>query len=236
MQSAGVETTVPPYAESLRRLLVKADHGSTTDAVTDALREGILSGVLGPSVWLREDELALVLGVSRTPVREALRRLSDEGLTQRVANRGTVVPEVTLDEILAVYAVRESLEGLAARSAAIRRPAGFVERLRGIYERMVAAIDDDQSVMAALGLEFHAEIRRAAANPYLDRFLTQVDNAIRRFGQTTITQPGRSSEALEEHFGILEAIAAGDADAAERRATKHMRRDREVQVAQLLSM
>lgn len=225
-----------PYADPLRALLVRADHGSTTDAVTDALREGILSGVLEPATWLREDELAVVLGVSRTPVREALRRLSDEGLTQRVANRGTVVPEVTLDEILAVYAVRESLEGLAARSAAIRRPPGFVERMHGIYQQMVAATDEDPAVMAALGLEFHAQIRQAAGNPYLDRFLTQVDNAIRRFGKTTISQPGRMTEALEEHFGILEAIAAGDPDSAERRATKHMRRDREVQVAQLLSM
>lgn len=229
-------TDVPQYAEALSRLLVKADHGSTTDAVTDALREAILSGVLQPPAWLREDELAAALRVSRTPVREALRRLSDEGLTQRVANRGTVVAQVTIDEIIAVYAVRESLEGLAARSAAIRRPVGLVETLRSIYQRMTAAVNDDPAIMSALSLEFHAAIREAAGNAYLTRFLTQVEHAVRRFGQTTYTHTGRHHEGLEEHFGIMEAIAAGDPDTAEKRATEHMRRAREVRVAQLLSM
>lgn len=225
-----------PYSEALRELLVKPEHGSMTDAVTDALREAILRGLFAPPAWLREDELAHALDVSRTPVREALRRLTDEGLTQRVANRGTVVSPMTLDEILAVYAVRASLEGLAARTAASRRPAGLVDDLKSVHQQMVAAAErDDPAGIAALNLEFHRLIRDATANPYLSRFLTQVEHAVRRFGQTTFSLPGRGEDAAAEHLGILEAIAAGDPDLAEERAAEHMRRARESRIRQIVA-
>lgn len=227
--------SLPDFGPALRSLLVKSEHGSMTDSVTDALREAILSGVLTPAAWLREDELAHCLDVSRTPVREALRRLSDEGLTQRVANRGTVVTQMSMDEILAVYSVRESLEGLAARTAAIRRPNGLVEELQRIHARMSGTEVMDPADVATLNLEFHRVIRDAAGNPYLTRFLTQVEHAVRRFGTTTYAEAGRTEGAVDEHFGILEAIAAGDPDLAEQRAVEHMRRAREVRVRQMLS-
>src|SRR5688500_8283606 len=90
------------------------NRGSTSDDVTSAVREAILDGTLPPSTWLREHDLAAALQVSRTPVREALMRLADEHLVERVANRGSVVRPMTLEEVLAVYMVRETLEGLAA--------------------------------------------------------------------------------------------------------------------------
>ena len=235
MRSADEASSSPQaYLDALGSLLVKPEHGSMTDAVTDALREAILSGILAAPTWLREDELAQALSVSRTPVREALRRLSDEGLTQRVVNRGTVVTPMTLDEILAVYAVRASLEGLAARTAAIRRPEGLVESLQEVHREMVEGGADPRR-MAELNLDFHRLIREAAGNPYLSRFLTQVEHAVRRFGQTTYASPGRAEDAWQEHFDILEAIAAGDADLAESRASEHMRHSREVRVKQMLA-
>ncbi|WP_081736747.1 GntR family transcriptional regulator [Arthrobacter sp. MA-N2] len=227
-------TPADPAANSLRSFLVAPEHGSMTDAVTDALREAILSGALAPPAWLREDDLAQTLCVSRTPVREALRRLSDEGLTQRVANRGTVVAQMSIDEILAVYAVRESLEGLAARTAAIRRPAGLVDALTAVHREMEGQVNDSRR-LAELNLQFHRLIRDASGNPYLERFLTQVEHAVRRFGRTTYDSEGRSVESLKEHYAILEAIAAGDADRAEEQAVAHMRRAREVRVKQMLA-
>lgn len=226
--------STPEYANALQSLLIRADRGNTTDAVHHALREAILSGVLAPPAWLREDELASALKVSRTPIREALRRLSDEGLTQHVANRGTVVAPVTIDEVLAVYAVRESLEGLAARSAALRRPPGLVDELRRIHRLMSESINGDAQVMAELSFEFHAAIRDAAGNPYLSRFLAHCEQVVRRFGRNTFTRPGRPEIALAEHFGMLEAIASGDAELAEHRAVEHMRQAREVHVTELL--
>ena len=103
-------------------------YGSTTDVITDVLREAILDGVLAPSTWLREDELASELSVSRTPVREALRRLSDERLAVRLVNRGTVVTSISLDDVVALFLVREQLEGAGGPLGGGAPATGFVER------------------------------------------------------------------------------------------------------------
>lgn len=220
---------------SLRSLVKRADHGSATDAVTDALREAILTGILAPHTWLREGELGEVLSVSRTPVREALRRLSDEGLTQRVANRGTVVAPMSFEDILAVYTVRANLEGLAARTAAALRPAGMVDRLLAIHEEMETAVNDGREQdLPAINLRFHRVIREASHNAYLERFLLQIENAVRRFGKTTFKEEGRTEQVLKEHHAIIEAIANGDGDSAEELARTHMRNAREVRVRQMI--
>jgi DNA-binding GntR family transcriptional regulator len=234
-QDAGVDaaSNVTGRAGVLRAFLKPPLHGSMTDAVTDALREAILSGVLAPPAWLREDELAKALAVSRTPVRDALRRLSDEGLTQKVANRGTQVAPMSLDNILAVYSVRESLEGLAARTAARKRPNGLVDELRDMHRRMEVQNQHGESIVE-LNLQFHRLIREASDNPYLERFLTQVEHAVRRFGRSTFEVAGRTEETLHEHFRIIEAIAAGDAERAEQCAVEHMRNARQVRVKQIL--
>lgn len=209
--------------------------GRTTDAVTDAMREAILDGVLGPSTWLREDEIAQALEVSRTPVREALRRLSDEGLAVKTAHQGTVVAALSLEDVLALYVVREHLEGLAARLAAARQPAGLVERLRDLNDQMRAAhAAKDVPTLARVNLDFHRALRDASSNPYLGRFLLQVEHAVRRLTASTFQAPGRAEEVLREHEGIIEAIAAQDPDAAERAAKAHMHRAREIRLNSLL--
>jgi DNA-binding GntR family transcriptional regulator len=226
-----IKDTLRPYLDGV------PPHGSATDAVTEALREAILDGRLPPSTWLREDELAQQLHVSRTPIREALRRLTDEHLTVRAAHRGTVVASMSLDDIVAVYLVRESLEGLAARMTAVRQPPGTVEALLAVHNRMADAADaNDTATLAELNLEFHRVLREASGNSYLDRFLTQVEHAVRRFGRSTYDSPGRTSAALTEHAAIIEAIAAADADLAATRAAEHMRKAREVRVQMALGL
>ena len=228
-------TPAPSRPKALRQYLEDApEHGSTTDGVTDALREAILDGFLPPSTWLREDDLAEQLRVSRTPVREALRRLGDEHLTVRAAHRGSMVAPMTLDDVLAVYAVREALEALAARMTATRQPSGIVEALVDVHARMTAAVKKKNFVEARrLNFEFHRLLRDGTGNPYLQRFLQQVEHAVRRFGVSTIEAPGRAAEMLEGHQGIIEAVASGDPETAAQRATELVRRDREVRIQHL---
>lgn len=206
--------------------------GATTDDVTDALREAILDGTLSPNTWLREADLARNLQVSRTPVREALRRLADEELVERSANRGCRVRPMTLDDVLAVYVVRESLEGLASRTAAARTPEGLPSRLRNLHEQMGA--EEDPSVLALLNLEFHREIRDATGNAYLERFLTQVEHAVRRVGRSSFEDPVRREASQSEHESIIRAIEDGDGAEAERAAAAHMRAAREARLTQLV--
>ena len=198
------------------------------------MREAILDGALRPPAWLRELELARELGVNRTPVREALKRLSGEGLVTITARQGAMVSPMTVEDILEVYVVRENLEGLATRLAARYRWQQQVSELEDMLPRMTRATAEGRPVdLANLNISFHKVIRKAAANHYLDRFLTQGEFAVRRFGRTT-SVPGRTEEAMEEHHRIVEALTAGDAQAAECLATEHMRRARELRIRMLI--
>lgn len=214
-------------------LPVSPQRGQTTEAVTGALREAILDGVLAPSTWLREDEVSAAFRVSRTPAREALRRLADEGLATKTANHGTVVAPLSLEDVLALYVVREDLEGLAARLAALRRPEELVARMKGCQDQMRRAQGDPKK-LARINLVFHRLVREASGNPYLERFLTQVEHAVRRLPVTTFAQHGRPAEVLDEHAAIIDAIRDGDGAAAEESARAHMRRARELRLSTLL--
>ncbi|GAA5165222.1 GntR family transcriptional regulator [Pseudonocardia eucalypti] len=234
-------STTNPLAALRGYLGTGAVHGRTTEAVTDAMREAILDGVLAPSTWLREDELAGAFEVSRTPVREALRRLADEGLAVKTAHHGTVVAPLSLEDVLALYVVREQLEGLAARLAATRCPDGLVEQLDQIGARMRASTDSTDGThggradqLSKQNLEFHRVLRAAAANTYLDRFLGQVEHAVRRLPVSTLSDPERARQAIEEHDAIVRAIEARDPDAASEAAAQHMRRAREIRLSMLL--
>lgn len=210
-------------------------HGHTTDRVTHVLREAILEGVLAPSTWLREAELAKELSVSRTPVREALGRLSVEGLVTITAHQGAIVAPMTIEDVLKVYVVRESLEGLAARLAAKHRLQQHLDDLEGLVLKTRRAVEEQAyQELTSLNLAFHKVIREASGNEYVDRFLTQVEHAVRRFGRTTFEVTGRPQEAVEEHTRILESIALRDADTAERLAKEHMRRARQLRIQLLI--
>jgi DNA-binding GntR family transcriptional regulator len=133
--------------------------------------------------------------------------------------------------------VRETLEGMAARMAARRRPDGVVEGLAAVQRQMEAAAEREDTVaLVQLNLEFHRILRLASGNPYLDRFLVQVEHAVRRFGSSTFQYKDRTEHALAEHQLIIEAIAAGDAELAESRAADHMRRARETRIQSILGV
>jgi DNA-binding GntR family transcriptional regulator len=226
----------PPQSNTFRDYLAKTPvRGSTADAVTDALREAILDGAIPATAWLREEDLATQLLVSRTPVREAIRRLVAEGLAERAPNQGTRVSPMTMEDILSVYAVRENLEGLAARLASQRSTPALRDQLMSIHVALVAAAETrDIALLGELNLAFHRAIREAAVNPYLQRFLTLVEHAVRRFGHSTFEAPGRIEATVHEHEAILVAITSAAADDAEFHARGHMRRAREARIEAFL--
>lgn len=231
--SQQLETEISPrfakYVKDVPR------HGHTTDAVTHILREAILDGALEPSSWLREAELAQEMSVSRTPVREALRHLSIEGLVTITAHQGAIVAPLTMDDTFNVYVVRETLEGLAARLAAKHRTQRHVQQLYEALEEMdEAATDDHAQRIAEINIKFHKVIREATGNPHLDRFLGQIEHFVRRFRRTTFEVPGRPRQAVDEHRSIADAIAAGDPNTAEKLAIQHMRVARELRVRMVL--
>ena len=214
-------TTLADYRERL----VGARWGNTSDVVADILRDAILDGVLEPGSWLREAELAQELKVSRTPIRDALRTLAAEGLLTIHANQGAVVASMTSEDIVELYAMRETLEGMAARLAARRARAQCAEELNRLLPEMRKAGEERRfRDLARLNVEFHRAIRRSAGNRYLDRCLTDIENAVRRFRYTTYELPGRVDESYDEHVTLAQAIAQRDPTTAERLASEHMRK------------
>jgi DNA-binding GntR family transcriptional regulator len=209
--------------------------GNMPEAVADALREAILDGTLTPGSWLREAELAGEMKVSRTPVRDALRILAAEGLVNINANQGALVAPMTSDDILELYAIREVLEGLAARLAARRSPRACLEAFgRLIPEMRRLAEAGEIRQLSKLNFDFHTIVREAAGNRYLERSLAQVQNAARRFPDPTLALPGRVDESIDEHVALADAISTGDAVTAERLATEHMRHLAELRIRMLL--
>jgi DNA-binding GntR family transcriptional regulator len=208
--------------------------GRMTDTVVEILREAILDGALPSGAWLPEDRLATALAVSRTPVREALRLLADDGLVAKTVHYGAVVAPWSLDDVLALYVVRAQLEGLASRLAAQRLPAGLLPTLMETNGRMAACLESGNlSNLASINLEFHKALRDAAENPYLSRFLIQIEHAVRRADHSTLERPDRAAAVIAEHQAIIDAVGRQDPDAAEAAAKHHMHNARNARITGL---
>ena len=218
---------------SLKRMYNRfAGIGSTADAIHDAVSEGILSKTL-PAGWrLGEERLAALFSVSRTPVREALMRLESERLAARNRRSGLVVADVSAEQILEVYVIREALDGIAARQAAHFHSPVDIAALERVNAQMArAAADGAFDRMASLNVEFHTALARASHNELLLRFVDQVHQAVRRFTRTTFSEPGRAGEAIAEHEVIIAAIRNQDETGAEAAARSHMRNALEVRMS-----
>lgn len=212
------------------------NHYNAAEAVYMTLREAILHGVLPAGSPLGEIPLAEVFGRSRTPIREAILKLESEKLAERFSRRGLVVAQITREEVLEVYAVREMLDGFSARLAALGIMPAELDRLVWLNERLRdAAASADAKAMIELNIEFHEAICQASRNSLLLEFVRRIHEWVRRFPDTTMSQPGRGLQAVAEHEALLEAIRARDPDAAERIARDHMGRARQLRVLMLQS-
>jgi DNA-binding GntR family transcriptional regulator len=206
------------------------------NAIYLTLREAILTNVLPAGERLAEPQLAALFKRSRTPIREAILRLEWERLAERSVRRGFVVGGISLDEVLEIYAVREVIDGLAARLAAEGSLPSDLEHLRWLNRRLRKAGEQhDYKLMLELNIEFHESIARASRNGLLLQFMRQIHDWVRRFSDTTFSYRGRGAEAAKEHDALLEALARRDPDAAERIARDHMARARQVRMAMIQS-
>jgi DNA-binding GntR family transcriptional regulator len=157
------------------------------------------------------------------PIREALRRLEVAGLVSIAPHRGAVVSELSKQEIVEIYHIRAVLEGLAARLAASRLSSDSAERLNGFLEAMEGADATGVGLEQVLRInrEFHVAIWQMAQAPRLQEILENLYDASNRFRNISTALPGRLAQVFREHRQIVEALAAGDAAAAERFANEH---------------
>jgi DNA-binding GntR family transcriptional regulator len=186
------------------------------------LQAAIQSGALKPGTRLRESELAEWLNSSRTPVREALNRLQTEGLVAQEPRRGMIVAELDHNMVAELYVMREVLEGTAARLAARHASDVEISVLREVANRDKAT-NDDPVKLAKNNRLFHESLYRASHNRYLLKTLSMLRESMALLGQTTLSLPGRSKTAFEEHDALVSAIERHDAAAAEETSRAHIR-------------
>lgn len=193
------------------------------------LLEEVLEGDLRPGEILVETALGKRFGVSRTPIREALRMLEQDGILERV-NRGMRVRQTSPEEVLEIYGVRTILEAAAARDAAARRTESDLATLDRIMRTMTEAREAAPQEMAAINRSFHRAIWQASGNRTLADLLERLAVHLRRYPATTYLRAGRWEEALDEHRLLLAAISEGNPDSAAQVAEKHMQAARDVRL------
>ena len=179
------------------------------------IRAAVVSGAIQPGSLFREADLVRQLGVSRTPIREALRRLQTEGLIAATPPRGFLVLEVSPDELAEIYRVREVLEALAAHLAAERHSRVDLAVMEECLDVMESAYHDhDDDALAAANRDFHDAIAAASHNRYLIGVLREAREVFERYRPVAIAKPRRRTAAHDEHRRLLEAIRNGDAQQA----------------------
>lgn len=193
------------------------------ELVFESLREAIISGVLHPGERMMEIQLAEEMGVSRTPVREAIRKLELEGLVLMIPRKGAYVSGVSLKEVSDVFEIRLALEGLAAELAATRITEEELEKLERCLLIISKEIEnDDLSKVVEIDTEFHTLLYQASRNERLSLIISNLREQIQRFRKTSLSGPGRMRAALDEHSRLVEAISERDAETARRLAQEHI--------------
>lgn len=193
------------------------------EVVREALRDAIIHGVLAPGERLMEFQLAEQLGVSRTPVREAIRRLELEGFVVMVPRRGTYVADLSMKDINNVFEVRMALDVLAAGLAAERITDEELEKM----ERMLVEISEyiktnNMDKIVEIDSNFHDVLYQASRNDRLAGIIANLREQLTRFRTISMSYPGRLINTLEEHRCLVEAIAQRDMELAQAAAREHL--------------
>ena len=188
--------------------------------VADQLREAILRGYFKPGQKLDQNEIADLLKVSRSPVREALRTLAGEELIQMYPHRGAVVTELSVDELEEIYFLRGNLEGLAARLAASKIDEERIARLKTLLDQLNQLADLDRWI--DINAEFHHTIYQTINRPRLCALIQNLRNISAPYTRQYITSPTYFDKTRAGHQAILNALIDRDGLRAETETKKHL--------------
>ena len=215
-------------AEAKRKIEPKQARRASPDGVYERLRKRILDSELAPGSHILEQELAVMLGVSRTPIREAVIRLQNEGLLEIVPRHGVRIVPIAVSDMREIYDVLISLEPRAAELLAARGASSKeLDRLKASCEKMTDTLRRGEMEQWALAdEEFHLGIVQLSNNRRLvDIVLNCWDQVHRaRYFTLRLRQHPQPSKSIEEHYEIIEAIRQGDANAARRLYRRHRER------------
>ena len=205
----------------------KKENKSLTTLIFEKVREDVLNGVYKSGEKIIEAKVADEMGVSRTPVREALKQLELDGLVENIPNRGVIVKGVTPEDIDDIYTMRLAIEGIAARWSIDRMTESSLKELIEIYELMEFYTQKNNiDKIFEFTTLFHEVIYKSACSRYLEHVLTDFQQFIKTTRKQSLATEGRMAEALQEHRRIMEAFVNRDAETAVDALVKHIDKSR----------
>jgi len=191
--------------------------------VAERLREQIFAHELAPGSWLDEQNLALAFGISRTPMREAIKVLASEGLVTTKMNKGAYVTEVDRCDLEQIFTVLSLLEGQAAKETALKATETQLTQLDNLHHRLEkAAADRDIGQFFEINVKFHDMIQEIADNQWMNGVIVDLRKVLKLQRRDSLSRSGRLLSSLIEHRQILEAILKRDPTAAEAAMRKHL--------------
>lgn len=201
----------------------KKENKSLTTIIFDKIREDIINHVYQTGDKIVEAKLAEQLGVSRTPVREALKQLEQDGLVENIPNRGVVVKGVSKQDIADIYTIRQAIEGIATQWCIERITPKQIKHLKEIYELMeFYTAKGDVDKVCEYNFQFHENIYQATGSRYLKHVLSHFHIFIQSTTLRSLRSPGRLQKALQEHQRILQAIIDKDSRLAKQHIEQHV--------------
>jgi DNA-binding GntR family transcriptional regulator len=188
------------------------------------LKNMIITREIQPGKKICEETLAREIGVSRTPIREALCRLEHEGIVKSIARRGSFVTMPSRENIIEILQIREVLEGLVVRLVIPHLQPADIQNLRDCLEKLRSTPEDARHVIEYTDseVEFHDILLKKCPNAMLRQMMEMVHAHLQIIRLRTVILPGRAQKTLDEHLQILEAVGKGNAEAAELLMRRHV--------------
>lgn len=204
---------------------MRRDLGDLKEKIYLDLREKILSEEIKPGEWIVERKLTEVYGVSRTPIREVLRMLMEDGLIELNGKKGYAVRKLTLEDFVEIYTAREAIEGAAARLACRNRNEELIQKLQKLKQELeLVDIDSDPARGVALGRQLHDLLIEYSGNRILKKFYEKLRLLTNMTRNITKRSVDIEKKSRDEHIQIIEAVLKGDETEAEDLLRKHLRR------------
>ena len=193
------------------------NHKSLAEYIFEDLESKIIAGALKPGQRIVEEELCRSFGVSRSPVREALRILESQGFVQRSPRRGVSVTKITMKEAEDIYTIRARLDSLAVYLAIKNKQPGVVRKLKKLHEKMIEVAErNNVSEYFKLNRKFHDTISQESNNQQLIKLLETFDKQTMRYRRMVVRAPGWMKDSIKTHAKIIQWFESGDLDNAEK--------------------
>ncbi len=214
------------------------DNTNLRDQTYDIIKNMIILREIEPGKKINEEHIAKEIQVSRTPIREALCRLENEGIVTIIPRRGAFVSDLTENNVREILLIREVLEGLVVRLAVENMDAKTLQKLSKAIAKVSSIPEEDRDLInyTRSEVDFHSILLSASNNQMLKNMMEMVNAHLQIIRLRTVVIPERAQKTVKEHQQILKAIEKGDADSAEDLMRKHVRSVREVALRNIESI